>query len=58
MKRGAIMVLGFLFLLFNVSPSSASDDRRQKWWKWPSSAGNSICSSVVLPLYGNVYPQG
>ncbi|KAI3732057.1 hypothetical protein L1987_63254 [Smallanthus sonchifolius] len=60
MKAGVIVVLCLLLLVFNVLPSSSSDDRHQKWWKWPSSsqAGNSICSSVVLPLYGNVYPQG
>ncbi|KAL7605909.1 hypothetical protein Lser_V15G16464 [Lactuca serriola] len=57
MKTGIIVVLCFLSLALIVPTSSASDDRRQKWWKWPST-GKSICSSVVLPLYGNVYPQG
>ncbi|KVH96869.1 Aspartic peptidase [Cynara cardunculus var. scolymus] len=57
MKPGIVVVLALMVLVLCVPPSSASDYRRQKWWKWPSS-GKSICSSVVLPLYGNVYPQG
>lgn len=57
-----MMILVLVAVLLGVS--SASDNQpSQTWWKSmfsgaPSSAVNPIGSSVVFPMYGNVYPNG
>ncbi|WOG98559.1 hypothetical protein DCAR_0417903 [Daucus carota subsp. sativus] len=54
-----IMSVFLVLMIVGVS----SDDQQQSWWKWFSSGASSsvvssVGSSVVLPLYGNVYPSG
>ncbi|KAA8531132.1 hypothetical protein F0562_005841 [Nyssa sinensis] len=62
MKVVVTLVLVVVFLGLCGS-SSASDAQPQKWWQSifsgsTSSAVNPVGSSVVFPLYGNVYPKG
>lgn len=62
-----------IFVAVSVAVSAAAGygdnqqlQQQQKWWKWMSSgsaASSSVVkpvasSSIVLPLYGNVYPIG
>lgn len=66
MKRDKIgkMILVLLVTVLGFSVcSSAPDDQQQKWWKWffsgaSSSVVTSVGSSVLLPIFGNVYPTG
>nr|GMD58451.1 aspartic proteinase Asp1 [Ipomoea batatas] len=69
---GRMMVAAAIFMVVAVSLAAGSPDRHQKWWKWPSSGSDGASSSsssspvysrggpssIVLPLYGNVYPNG
>ncbi|KAL3523439.1 hypothetical protein ACH5RR_016273 [Cinchona calisaya] len=63
-ERKAILMMIFFFgITLSVG---AANDRQQKWWTWRSTATtgatssdvNPAASSIVLPLYGNVYPNG
>lgn len=66
MKGGklSIMIIVLLVIVLGFSVcSSASDHQQQKWWKWFFSGAtsfvvSSVGSSVLLPIYGNVYPSG
>uniref|UniRef100_A0A5B7BSH7 Aspartic proteinase Asp1 n=1 Tax=Davidia involucrata TaxID=16924 RepID=A0A5B7BSH7_DAVIN len=66
MKGGKVVVTLVLVVVFLglCGSSSASDAQPQKWWQSIFSAGasssvvNPVGSSVVFPLYGNVYPNG
>nr|GME09443.1 aspartic proteinase Asp1 [Ipomoea batatas] len=50
---GRMMVAAAIFMVVAVSLAAGSPDRHQKWWKCRGGP-----SSIVLPLYGNVYPNG
>lgn len=58
------VVLGLLLLILCLSGWSDASDPQQRRWKSvfpepaPSSLINIVQSSIVFPLYGNVYPMG
>ncbi|KAK2978062.1 hypothetical protein RJ640_015700 [Escallonia rubra] len=63
--KGLMMMVSLLVVLsLTASSSSPSDDvQQQKWWKWmfsgtASSSISSVGSSIVLPVHGDVYPNG
>ncbi|CAI9091076.1 OLC1v1025997C1 [Oldenlandia corymbosa var. corymbosa] len=63
MREGKAFMM--MIILFRIALSvGAAGDRQQKWWHSESTSGttsseiNRAASSVVFPLYGNVYPEG
>ncbi|KAK3026270.1 hypothetical protein RJ639_040482 [Escallonia herrerae] len=62
--KGLMMMVSLVVVLGLTASSSASNDvQQQKWWKWmfsgtASSSISSVGSSVVLPVHGDVYPNG
>lgn len=65
---GGGKIVGILiFVVVVVSAAGGGGEnhhhQQQKWWKWMSSTSAAmvnpvVSSSIVLPLYGNVYPLG
>ncbi|CAN4101655.1 unnamed protein product [Withania somnifera] len=69
MRAGNILgMVIFVVVAVSAAAAAASGDiqQQQKWWKWMSSSSAAsssvvnpvVSSSIVLPLYGNVYPIG
>ncbi|CAL5368846.1 unnamed protein product [Camellia sinensis] len=72
MKGVVMLVMVVVAMLLGVSVSSPAStstsgsgyenqqQSQKSWWKsmFSSSVVNPVGSSVVLPIYGNVYPQG
>jgi hypothetical protein len=65
MGEGKMLIMKILiaFLGIALGGGASSDQRQQGFWKLrstgaSSSKGKPISSSIVLPLYGNVYPEG
>ncbi|XP_052195250.1 aspartic proteinase Asp1 [Diospyros lotus] len=66
-EKGMAM-LALMGVFFGLSVSTSASDthqQQQRWWKKSamfygssSSAVNPLRSSVVFPIYGNVYPDG
>ncbi|WCJ37758.1 Eukaryotic aspartyl protease family protein [Euphorbia peplus] len=60
------LVTLFMLFLCNILGSSSSSSDRQQWWRKalissetsPSFMLNTVGSSLVFPLHGNVYPIG
>lgn len=54
-----------VFLLIALVGASSNHKQQQGWWKFSTTApgasssnGKPVPTSIVLPLYGNVYPDG
>lgn len=68
MGKGNLMLMVKLltvFLVIALVGASSNQQRQQGWWKLSSkdtgassSYGRPVPFSIVLPLYGNVYPDG
>ncbi|KAL8477418.1 hypothetical protein ACS0TY_029640 [Phlomoides rotata] len=65
MKREKVIFM-IVFVVLGASCAGCDDHEKQKWRKWgPSSSSssshsaiNKYGSSIIFPLYGNVYPNG
>ncbi|KAL9356465.1 hypothetical protein Peur_049718 [Populus x canadensis] len=65
-EKEGFCVVGILVLFLFLGSSAASDDKQKRWRKAMISGEtmassmliNRVPSSIVLPLHGNVYPNG
>ncbi|KAI5672001.1 hypothetical protein M9H77_12365 [Catharanthus roseus] len=60
---GEKVIILIVFLGIALAGGASSDRQQQGWWKLRSAGVGSskakpFASSIVLPLYGNVYPDG